>query len=195
MSVGSDHLARGLLDRLGVGQLLTSCGQSAVAVGVQDWVAAARCARDELDCVLFDHLMVADAGGPGEQGAQWGTAWDVVLHVVALPAQGLLVRTTVSRDGVLPSVSGVWAGAAWPEREAAEMAGLEVSGHPDLRPLLLAPGAGLRPLRKEALLVSRSVRAWPGRLEPGEDGSGQAPRAGRRRVATPGVAPEGWAQA
>lgn len=186
MSAGDRVLATELVAALDAGTVDVAFGQGTVVVGVADWVRAARCARDELGCALFDQLGVSDAGNPDVSGE----AWDVVLHVVRpAGAAGLLVRTRIGVAEVLPSVTDVWAGAAWPEREAAEMAGLEVSGHPDLRPLLLAPGAGLHPLRKDALLVARAVRPWPGRLEPGE--GADAP-AGRRRVTPPGLPPESW---
>lgn len=167
-----------------------SYGQTSVVLAAADWVRAAGTARDALGAAVFDHLGVHDAGGP----AGHGEAWEVVVHVL-VPGRGtLLLVTHLPVDGAaaLPSLTGVWAGAAWAEREAAEMAGLTVTGHPDLRPLLLAEGAGLHPLRKDALLVSRSVRPWPGRLEPGEDGAG--PASGRRRASAPGVAPDGWAR-
>lgn len=189
MSVGQADLAGALVTALGAGSVQESYGQHAVVVEPADWVRAATTARDELRCVLFDHLLVGDAGRP----AASGSSWDVVLHVVRLPAAGLLLRTRLPFGAVLPSLTGVWAGAAWPEREAAEMAGIEVTGHPDLRPLLLAAGAGLHPLRKDTLLVSRAVRPWPGRLEPGEAADGPpATVAGRRGATAPGLPPAGW---
>ncbi|WP_206518025.1 NADH-quinone oxidoreductase subunit C [Rhodococcus sp. X156] len=189
MSVGDAGLARALVQALGVGEVTESFDQHTAQVPLPEWVRAATVARDELGCSMFDHLAVHDAGGPGGSGA----SWEVTAHVV-VPAgcRGLLVRTTVAVDGELPSITGVWAGAAWHEREAAEMAGLEVTGHPDLRPLLLAPGAGLHPLRKDTVLASRGVRPWPGRMEPGE---GAAPTsAGRRRASAPGVPGQQWEQ-
>ncbi|MGZ4557500.1 MAG: NADH-quinone oxidoreductase subunit C [Mycobacteriaceae bacterium] len=187
MSVGDGALAAMLVSELGGGEVTESFGQSTAHVPLADWVRASRLARDMLGCAMFDHLSVHDRGGPAESGLEW----DVVAHVVVpTSCAGLLMRTTLPTGAVLPSVTGTWAGAAWHEREAAEMAGIEVSGHPDLRPLLLAPGTGLHPLRKDTLLVSRAVRPWPGRMEPGE--SAVAPSAGRRRATAPGLPPEGW---
>lgn len=197
MSVGQADLATGLVAALGAGTVVESFGQHAAVVEPGDWERAARTARDELGCVLFDHLLVGDAGGP----TACGECWDVVLHVVRMPvgggpAAGLLLRTRLPFGAALPSLTDVWAGAAWPEREAAEMAGIDVAGHPDLRPLLLAVGAGLRPLRKDALLVARAVRPWPGHLEPGEtaDSAGST-GAGRRGATAPGLPPPGWGDA
>jgi len=194
VSVGEHGLAASLVAELGVGDLAQSFGQTCAHVALGAWVRAAVVARDGLGCTMFDHLSVHDCGTPTVSGL----AWEVVVHVV-VPAgcAGLLLSTTLAADAVLPSVTGVWAGAAWHEREAAEMAGIEISGHPDLRPLLLSAGVGMHPLRKDALLVSRAVRPWPGRMEPGESsgqgGSGQG-TAGRRRATAPGLPPQGWGE-
>lgn len=187
MSLASAPMAAALLSALGTGRISAAFGQSTVTVDLAHWLRAAECALTGLGCTLFDQLGASDSGAPGSSG----THWAVVLHVVRLPADGLLLRTVLTAEEALPSVAGVWAGAAWPEREVAEMTGLTVAGHPDLRPLLLAPGAGLHPLRKQTVLVSRAVRPWPGRLEPGESASGPATG---RRASAPGTPPPGWGE-
>lgn len=50
---------------------------------------------------------------------------------------------------LIPSVTGVWAGAEWPEREVYDMFGLIFTGHPDLRRILTWNGYGSYPLRKD----------------------------------------------
>lgn len=49
----------------------------------------------------------------------------------------------------VPSVTGVWPGAEWMEREAYDMYGLIFVGHPDLRRILTWNGFGSYPLRKD----------------------------------------------
>jgi len=52
--------------------------------------------------------------------------------------QTLVVKTDIPYDSPrLPSVTSVWAGADWYEREAHDLFGVEFEGHPDLAPLLL----------------------------------------------------------
>ncbi len=54
-------------------------------------------------------------------------------------------------DAVKPkidSITGIYRGADWPERETAEMFGIDITGHPDKRPLLLAGDEEIPPLRK-----------------------------------------------
>jgi len=49
----------------------------------------------------------------------------------------------------LESVSGVWAGADWLEREVYDMIGVWFTNHPDLRRILTWNGFGSYPLRKD----------------------------------------------
>mgnify|MGYP003894903387 CR=1 FL=1 len=49
----------------------------------------------------------------------------------------------------LESVTPVWPGAEWMEREAYDMLGIIFTGHPDLRRILTWNGFGSYPLRKD----------------------------------------------
>jgi len=49
----------------------------------------------------------------------------------------------------LDSVTGVWPGAEWMEREVYDMLGIIFVGHPDLRRILTWNGYGSYPLRKD----------------------------------------------
>jgi NADH:ubiquinone oxidoreductase subunit C len=49
----------------------------------------------------------------------------------------------------LPTLSHLYKGALWAERELAEMFGVQIEGHPDLRHLLLPEGFAGFPLRKD----------------------------------------------
>lgn len=118
---------------------------------------------------------------------------DVLAHVAALrPLRRLLLRTRLPAAApVVASATGVWAGAAWHERETHEMFGVDFSAFDDgtgagLRPLLLPDGFEGTPLRKSFQLASRAVKAWPGAKEPGESGTERAAPA-RRKLLPPGV--------
>jgi NADH-quinone oxidoreductase subunit C len=49
----------------------------------------------------------------------------------------------------VPSVTGVWVGANWLEREVFDMFGVRFTGHPDLRCILTWDGFKAHPLRKD----------------------------------------------
>ncbi len=63
------------------------------------------------------------------------------------------VRTPVPRaQPELPTLSGVFPGANWHERETHEFFGIRFTGHPNLTPLLLPEDADYHPLRKDFAL-------------------------------------------
>lgn len=154
-----------------------------VDVPAASWITALETARTTLGCTYFDWLSAVDEGEAG---------FRVSAHVVALgPVRRLLVRTAVPREAaVLPSAVGVYAGAAWHERETHEMFGVGFDGHPGLDPLLLPETFEGHPLRKDFVLAARVVKAWPGAKEPGESEHG-GPK--RRQMLPPGVPdPNEW---
>ncbi|HVT64089.1 MAG TPA: NADH-quinone oxidoreductase subunit C [Mycobacteriales bacterium] len=134
-------------------------------VGPEQWVEAATQLRVG-GCDYFDWLSAYDDLDAGLA---------VVLRVWSVARrQGAMLRTWVSRaDGSLPTLTSLWAGAAWHERETAEMFGVEFTGHPDPRPLLLPDGFDGHPLRKDFVLASRVAKEWPGAKEPGESVAGR----------------------
>ncbi|MEU1127471.1 NADH-quinone oxidoreductase subunit C, partial [Streptomyces sp. NPDC005899] len=156
-----------------------------VDVPAESWIAALETARSVLGCSYFDWLSAVD---------EPGTGFRVCAHVAALgdgTVRRLLVRTTVPHgDPVLPSAVGVYAGAAWHERETHEMFGIGFEDHPHLVPLLLPEGFEGHPLRKDFVLAARVAKAWPGAKEPGESDHG-GPK--RRTMLPPGVPdPNEW---
>ena len=76
--------------------------------------------------------------------------FDVVYHAVS-PHRRARVRLKVQLglDEPIGSVTGVWAGAGWCEREVYDLFGIVFEGHADLRRLMMTDDWEGHPLRKD----------------------------------------------
>jgi NADH-quinone oxidoreductase subunit C len=154
-----------------------------IDVPVERWVSAATALRDDsaTSFGFFDWLSAYDdgAGGVVVVARLWSVA-----HRAAV-----ILRTTLAPDSELPTLTSVWPGADWHEREAFEMFGIRFDGHPNLVPLLLPDGFDGHPLRKDFVLATRVAKDWPGAKDPGDS----AGRPKRRNLRPPGVPlPGSW---
>ncbi len=71
----------------------------------------------------------------------------------------LIVRTFVNDpDPTLPTVTTLWRGADWMEREVYDMFGITFTGHPDLRRILMPDEFTAFPLRKDYPIKGRGER-------------------------------------
>jgi NADH/F420H2 dehydrogenase subunit C len=81
-------------------------------------------------------------------------------HLLAVADQPRRVRlqTWVDEDEGVPSVIYVWPTADWHEREAWDMLGIRIEGHPNLRRILMDDDWDGHPLRKDYPLGGEPVR-------------------------------------
>ena len=125
------------------------------------WVQVATALRDtpSTAMVFFDWLSAYDDSPAG---------YAVVARVYSPEHRAAIVlRTIAAKEApAVDSLTGVWPGANWSERETWEMFGIDFTGHPNLVPLLLPEGFVGHPLRKEFGLVARAAKPWPGAKDP-----------------------------
>lgn len=102
--------------------------------------------RDEFDC---EFLMDVTAVDHGEENSP---RFSCVYHLYS-PVKHFYVRVTAHcEDDIrpkMPTLTGLWAGADWHERETYDMFGIVFDGHPDLRRILMWDSYAYFPLRKE----------------------------------------------
>ena len=106
----------------------------------------------------FDHLTdICSVDYPEDQ-----LRFEVVYHLHSLPLrQRLRLKTRIAEDDpTIASVTGVWKGAEFLEREVYDMMGIHFSGHPDLRRILMPEDyAEGYPLRKDFPTEGRGWRS------------------------------------
>lgn len=77
---------------------------------------------------------------------------EVVYHTYSIDQGGgaVVLKVQVDRDNpVVPSLTPMWPGADFQEREAWDLLGIKFDGHPDLRRILTWDGFHGHPLRKD----------------------------------------------
>jgi NADH-quinone oxidoreductase subunit C len=100
--------------------------------------------EEELDYDLFRDLTCVDY-------IREKPRFEVVYHFYSIyHAHAIRLKARVlEEDPTIDTISGVWVGADWFEREAYDMYGVKFKNHPDLRRLLLYPEFVGHPLRKD----------------------------------------------
>ncbi len=170
-----DQLADHLREELGERVLATDVAYDTltVTVGAEHYAQAARYCKQTLGMSFFDFL-----SGVDEREEGFSVVTRLYNHI---SRQAVLLKAMVpgGRDEPrMPTLTEVYRGANWHEREAYDMFGIVFEGHPGLLPrILTVENFEGWPLRKEFLLTSREVKPWPGAKEPGGDDDEAKPAA------------------
>lgn len=137
-------LLAGLAERFPRAQLGTSLGDQVARVEREDLVAFAAAAREAglttfIDLCAVDHLSRPEG------------RFEVVVNLLSmrLPLRLRIHVAVPEEDPEVPSLSGVFAGANFFEREAYDLFGIRFAGHPDLTRILLPDEWEGHPLRKD----------------------------------------------
>jgi len=119
---------------------------------LRDGVVRARIDRRDLhractllrDSLGFEHISMISA-------VEYDDRFEVVYHIASWGQKLLLelITTTPKDDPTVDSVSSVWGGADWQEREAYDLMGIRFNNHPNLERILLPRDYLYHPLRKD----------------------------------------------
>ena len=155
-----------LRDEFGYEQLIDLCGMDYLSYGDDEW-------DTEVSSEGFSRGVEGRGPGrfgwgerPSHQGEQPdaiqpdriepGARFGVVVHLLSVRHNRRLRVRCIAADDALPavdSVTGVWPGANWFEREAFDLFGIVFAGHPDLRRILTDYGFVGHPFRKDFPLI------------------------------------------
>ncbi|MEM1417410.1 MAG: NADH-quinone oxidoreductase subunit C, partial [Myxococcota bacterium] len=116
-----------------------------VEVKPGSWAAVAEFCRDDEKCA-FDQFVDLTAIDFPEREPRF----DVVLSLRSMELKHRVrVRTQIADGESVATLSTVWSGANWAEREVYDMFGIRFDGHRDLRRILLYDEFEGFPLRKD----------------------------------------------
>jgi NADH-quinone oxidoreductase subunit C/D len=120
-------------------------------------VDVARWLHDTPDAA-FDHITdICSADYPDDR-----ERFEVIYQLLSLPhRRRLRLKARLTEDALeIPSVTGIWRGAEFMEREVYDLMGIRFTGHPDLRRILLPEDYDEgHPLRKDFPTEGRGWRS------------------------------------
>jgi NADH-quinone oxidoreductase subunit C len=127
-------------------EAVATLGQQILRVKRDSYLELCRFLHDD-DESLFDMATDLTALHWPERAGQ---EFDVVLLLYSVPNnRRLRVKVGIAAGETCPSVTPIWEGANWMEREAYDMFGIRFDGHPDLRRILMPADWPGHPLRKD----------------------------------------------
>jgi NADH/F420H2 dehydrogenase subunit C len=130
-------------------------GQLAVMVKKDRIVEIGRFLHDDPE-LAFNHITdVTAVDYPNDE-----ERFEVVYHFYSIPKnQRIRLKARVrEEDCTIDSVTGIWQGANFMEREVYDLMGIRFNGHPDLRRILLTDDFEGHPLRKDYPVEGRGWR-------------------------------------
>jgi NADH-quinone oxidoreductase subunit C len=143
-----DQLVELVKNTLGVGDLVTDVKATphALVLSPQQLVPVCQALYQHPN-TYFDMLTCITGI---DNGAQANTM-EVVYNLYSVPFNhAIMLRVSLPRTApVISTVSTIWRGADWLEREVFDMYGIQFEGHPDLRRILLPADWEGYPLRKD----------------------------------------------
>ena len=131
-------------------------GELTVTAKANEIVKLATFLREDERCQFWSFIDLTAVDWPGRE-----PRFDVVYHLLS-PRLNRRVRIKVETDEStpVPSITGVYPGANWFEREAYDLYGILFTGHPDMRRLLTDYGFEGHPLRKDFPLTGFVEVRW-----------------------------------
>jgi NADH/F420H2 dehydrogenase subunit C len=150
----ADDVAAALCDRFEGSVFFESHGQSVVYLDRAHLAEAAQYLRDDeqftmcVDVTAVDHLLDGVRHAPsGVTPERFEVVANFLSH--ARNRRIRLICEVPGNDPSVPSLTGVYPGTDFPERETYDLLGIRFDGHPDLTRILMPDDWNGHPLRKD----------------------------------------------
>jgi NADH-quinone oxidoreductase subunit C len=128
-------------------------GEVTVVVAAADYLEAATLLRDAPGCRFEQLIDLCGLDYSDYREGEWqGERFCVVTHLLSVSLnQRVRLKVFVPNEDlpVVDSLTGIWNGAGWFEREAFDLYGIVFEGHDDLRRILTDYGFIGHPFRKD----------------------------------------------
>ena len=128
-------------------------GEVTAVVGAADYLEAATLLRDAPGCRFEQLIDLCGLDYSDYREGEWeGERFCVVTHLLSVSLnQRVRLKVFVPNEDlpVVDSLTGIWSGAGWFEREAFDLYGIVFEGHDDLRRILTDYGFIGHPFRKD----------------------------------------------
>ena len=131
-------------------------GELTIDARASDIVKVVTYLRDDPSCEFVNIIDLTAVDWPSRE-----KRFDVVYHFLS-PTKNARIRVKIETDEATPvaSITDVFSGANWFERETYDLYGVLFTGHPDLRRLLTDYGFQGHPLRKDFPLTGFVEVRW-----------------------------------
>ncbi|MFO1114531.1 MAG: NADH-quinone oxidoreductase subunit C [Beijerinckiaceae bacterium] len=128
-----------------VTEVSVAYGELTLEVAAGRWIETLTHLRDAPDCLFINFTDLCGVDWPQRE-----KRFDVVVHLLSPKYnRRIRVKTRTDEETPVPSLTGVFKGAGWYEREAYDLLGILFTGHPDMRRILTDYGFDGHPLRKD----------------------------------------------
>jgi NADH:ubiquinone oxidoreductase subunit C len=152
--VPGDEVAAALLERFPESAFVESHGQPVVHVAREAWHDVAQFLRDDqqftqcVDVTAVDQLVAPARALPGTVSAE---RFEVVANFLSHPRNRRVrvIAQVPGDDATIASLTDLYPGVNFAERETFDLFGVEFTGHPDLTRILMPDDWVGYPLRKD----------------------------------------------
>ena len=140
-----ENILSGIQENCKINDSLIKFGQIQISINSNDLITTLEFLKDNESCQYRQLTDIAGVDFPERE-----KRFDVIYHLLSFKHNvRIRVKTEISENAGIQSITQLFPAANWFEREAFDMYGIQFIDHPDLRRILTDYGFEGYPLRKD----------------------------------------------